>query len=397
MTINKPFTVTVSQLNRRIALMFKGEKSFSDLYVKGEISNLTIHYKSGHIYFSIKDESAAVKAVMFRSYAEKLDFVPQEGMAVIIRGSVQCYERDGQYQLYASEIIPDGIGLQAAALAQLKTKLEKEGLFSQKRELPQFPEKICVITAETGAAIQDIINIIGRRFPLVEIKLLPVLVQGEKAPDSIVKAFEKSGKTGADLVIFGRGGGSAEDLSAFNNESVVRAVFNCSIPTISAVGHETDFTLSDFAADLRAPTPSAAAELAVPDIGELMLSINDSAVYLKSRISEIIGYYSTAVDLLSSRIEAKNPINTISLNERMLDSVFGEISENFRLLITSKEYALSETASVIEALNPLSVLLRGYSIVYRKDEIISSANKLKTGDEIRIHLSDGEINAIIAE
>lgn len=397
MTINKPFTVTVSQLNRRIALMFKGEKSFSDLYVKGEISNLTIHYKSGHIYFSIKDESAAVKAVMFRSYAEKLDFVPQEGMAVIIRGSVQCYERDGQYQLYALEIIPDGIGLQAAALAQLKTKLEKEGLFSQKRELPQFPEKICVITAETGAAIQDIINIIGRRFPLVEIKLLPVLVQGEKAPDSIVKAFEKSGKTGADLVIFGRGGGSAEDLSAFNNESVVRAVFNCSIPTISAVGHETDFTLSDFAADLRAPTPSAAAELAVPDIGELMLSINDSAVYLKSRISEIIGYYSTAVDLLSSRIDAKNPINTISLNERMLDSVFGEISENFRLLIASKEYALSETASVIEALNPLSVLLRGYSIVYRKDEIISSANKLKTGDEIRIHLSDGEINAIIAE
>lgn len=395
MTANKPFTVTVSQLNRRISLIFKGEKAFSDLYVKGEISNLTIHYKSGHIYFSLKDEVSSVKAVMFRSNAEKLDFLPEEGMAVIVRGSVQCYEKDGFYQIYVSEIIPDGIGAQAAALEQLKLKLEKEGVFSQKRELPRFPEKICVITAETGAAIQDIINVIGRRFPLTEILLLPVLVQGDNAPESIVKAFEKSGKTGADLVIFGRGGGSSEDLSAFNNENVVRAIFNSSIPTISAVGHETDFTLSDFAADLRAPTPSAAAELAVPDIGELFTLVNDSAEYLKNRIFEIIERYSTAVDLLSTRIESKNPITALSINENRIDSVFNDISEKLRALISAKEHKLSETASVIEALNPLAVLLRGYSIVYKNNELIHSVNYLKSGDEITIHLSDGEIDAIV--
>ncbi len=395
MTANKPFTVTVSQLNRRISLIFKGEKAFSDLYVKGEISNLTIHYKSGHIYFSLKDEVSSVKAVMFRSNAEKLDFLPEEGMAVIVRGSVQCYEKDGFYQIYVSEIITDGIGAQAAALEQLKLKLEKEGVFSQKRELPRFPEKICVITAETGAAIQDIINVIGRRFPLTEILLLPVLVQGDNAPESIVKAFEKSGKTGADLVIFGRGGGSSEDLSAFNNENVVRAIFNSSIPTISAVGHETDFTLSDFAADLRAPTPSAAAELAVPDIGELFTLVNDSAEYLKNRIFEIIERYSTAVDLLSTRIESKNPITALSINENRIDSVFNDISEKLRALISAKEHKLSETASVIEALNPLAVLLRGYSIVYKNNELIHSVNYLKSGDEITIHLSDGEIDAIV--
>lgn len=395
MTANKPFTVTVSQLNRRISLIFKGEKAFSDLYVKGEISNLTIHYKSGHIYFSLKDEVSSVKAVMFRSNAEKLDFLPEEGMAVIVRGSVQCYEKDGLYQIYVSEIIPDGIGAQAAALEQLKLKLEKEGVFSQKRELPRFPEKICVITAETGAAIQDIINVIGRRFPLTEIVLLPVLVQGDNAPESIVKAFEKSGRTGADLVIFGRGGGSSEDLSAFNNENVVRAIFNSSIPTISAVGHETDFTLSDFAADLRAPTPSAAAELAVPDIGELFTLVNDSAEYLKNRIFEIIERYSTAVDLLSTRIESKNPITALSINENRIDSVFNDISEKLRALISAKEHKLSETASVIEALNPLAVLLRGYSIVYKNNELIHSVNYLKSGDEITIHLSDGEIDAIV--
>lgn len=395
MTANKPFTVTVSQLNRRISLIFKGEKAFSDLYVKGEISNLTIHYKSGHIYFSLKDEVSSVKAVMFRSNAEKLDFLPEEGMAVIVRGSVQCYEKDGLYQIYVSEIIPDGIGAQSAALEQLKLKLEKEGVFSQKRELPRFPEKICVITAETGAAIQDIINVIGRRFPLTEIVLLPVLVQGDNAPESIVKAFEKSGKTGADLVIFGRGGGSSEDLSAFNNENVVRAIFNSSIPTISAVGHETDFTLSDFAADLRAPTPSAAAELAVPDIGELFTLVNDSAEYLKNRIFEIIERYSTAVDLLSTRIESKNPITALSINENRIDSVFNDISEKLRALISAKEHKLSETASVIEALNPLAVLLRGYSIVYKNNELIHSVNYLKSGDEITIHLSDGEIDAIV--
>ncbi len=231
---NKPFTVTVSQLNRKIALMLKGEKTFTDLCVRGEISDFTLHYKSGHMYFSLKDEACSVKAVMFRSYAENLGFIPENGMSVVVRGSVQCYEKDGVYQIYTSDIIPDGIGAQAVAFEQLKAKLEKEGLFSQKRPLPRFPEKICVITAETGAALQDIINILSRRYPVCKVVLIPVLVQGEKAPDSISNAFSKAGKTGADLIIFGRGGGSSDDLSAFNSEQVVRAVFESSIPKVGS-------------------------------------------------------------------------------------------------------------------------------------------------------------------
>ncbi len=395
MAISKPFTVTVSQLNRKIALMLKGEKSFSDLYIRGEISNLTIHYKSGHIYFSLKDESSSVKAVMFRSNAEALEFIPEDGMAVIVRGAVQCYEKEGLYQIYVTEIIPDGIGIQAAALEQLKKKLEKEGLFSQKRTLPRFPEKICVITAETGAAIQDILNIISRRFPLVEIILLPVLVQGDKAPDSLVKALEKSGKTGADLVIFGRGGGSSEDLSAFNDERVVRAVFNSSIPTISAVGHETDFTLSDFAADLRAPTPSTAAELAVPDINELTASIDDLSDYLKKRVLDIIERYNTSIDLISNRIQLNNPIISLSSNEKLLESLFGEITDKFNNLISLKQHQLSEISAVINALNPLSVLMRGYSIVYKDGRIIFSDDDVSSGDNIDIQLGKGKISAIV--
>lgn len=397
MTVNKPFTVSVSQLNRKISLMLKGEKTFSDLCVRGEISNLTIHYKSGHIYFSLKDETSSVRAVMFRSYAEQLTFLPEEGMSVVVRGSVQCYEKDGIYQIYASEIIPDGIGAQAAALEQLKVRLEKEGLFSQKRKLPLFPEKICVITAETGAAIQDIINIIGRRYPIAEIVLLPVLVQGEKAPESIVRAFQKSGRTGAELIIFGRGGGSAEDLVAFNDERVVRAVFDSSIPTISAVGHETDVTLSDFAADLRAPTPSAAAELAVPDINEMISSLNGVAEYLRIRIIEIIDRYSASVELLSNKIRINNPIYTISAHEQMLFAKESEITDKFRNLISSKEHLLSEKAAVISALNPLSVLMRGYSIAYKDEEVIFSADEVSAGDEIRIRLNNGEITAIVKQ
>ena len=397
MTANKPFTVTVSQLNRRISLMLKNEKSFSDLCVKGEISNLTIHYKSGHIYFSLKDDMSSVKAVMFRSFTEKLSFLPEEGMSVIVRGSVQSYEKDGIYQIYASEIIPDGIGAQAAALEQLKTKLEEEGLFSQKRKLPLFPEKICVITAETGAALQDIINIIGRRYPVAEIVLLPVLVQGDKAPDSIVEAFRKSGKTGADLTIFGRGGGSSEDLSAFNDERVVRAVFESSIPTISAVGHETDVTLSDFAADLRAPTPSAAAELAVPDINEILSSLNGTAEYLRIRTNDIIERYASSIEVLSGKIRIKNPIYAISANEQMLSAKSSEINEKFRTFIHTKEHMLSEKAAVISALNPLSVLMRGYAIAYKNTKVITSADEVSVGDEIRIKLNDGEIIAEVRQ
>lgn len=390
---NKPFTVTVSQLNRKISLMLGGEKTFNDLYIKGEISNLTIHYKSGHIYFTLKDEASSVKAVMFRREADSLSFVPETGMSVTVRAAVRCFERDGVYQLYVSEIIPDGAGAQAVALEQLKIKLEKEGLFSQKRQFPLFPQKICVITAETGAALQDILNIIGRRYPICTIAFIPVLVQGEKAPDSIVNALKMSGKTGAELVIFGRGGGSSEDLSAFNDERVVRAVFDSSIPTISAVGHETDVSLSDFAADLRAPTPSAAAELAVPDLSEYMLKIDGFTHYLKRRAKEITDRYEASVALLEKAVQAKNPQAALDEQLLKLNAKKQEISEKMNALILKKEHFLSEKTAVISALNPLEVLMRGYAIVYNEGKAVSSVKNVSAGDSLEIRLSDGTFRA----
>ena len=378
---NKTLTVTVSQLNRKIALMLKSEVTFSDICVKGEISNFTHQVQSGHMYFCIKDDAASLKAVMFRSDAKELGFIPENGMSVIVRGAVQCYERDGSNQIRVIAITPDGAGAQAIALEQLKAKLEKEGLFKQKRTLPRFPEKVCVITAEKGAALQDILNIIGRRYPICSVVIIPVTVQGDTAPDSISKAFISAGKTGADLIIFGRGGGSSEDLSAFNDEKVVRAVFESSIPTISAVGHETDVTLSDFVADLRAPTPSAAAELAVPDISELLLTLDGSLSYFKRRVNEIIDKCDMSIKLIETNLHS--------------DKLLSEIEKKITTIIKEKEYKLSEKATLISALNPLAVLLRGYAVVYKNDKVITSVSDTEKGDEITIKLSDGEIKAVV--
>ena len=395
MAMNNSLVVTVSQLNRKIALMLGNEHTFSNLSVRGEISNLTIHQKSGHIYFSIKDEASSLKAVMFCSNAQNLSFVPENGMSVIARGAIRCYERDGVYQIVVSSLTEQGNGDMSAALERLKERLKNEGVFSQKRPLPQFPEKICVITSESGAAIKDILNILSRRYPIADVVILPVLVQGEFAADSIEKAFALSGKTGADLIIFGRGGGSKEDLSAFNEEKVVRAIFNSSIPTISAVGHETDTTLSDYAADLRAATPSEAAELAVPDISSLMETFYGALEYIKRRTSEIIEYNELSLKLLSSEINLKSPIRKLESREQSLLSISENIQGKFSNIVSEKEHKLYEKASVISALNPLAVLTRGYSIIYKNDVSISSLKQLNSGDEITIKLSDGEKKAII--
>lgn len=392
---NKTLTVTVSQLNRKIALMLKSEVTFSDICVKGEISNFTHQVQSGHMYFCIKDDAASLRAVMFRSDAKELGFIPENGMSVIVRGTVQCYERDGSNQIRVIAITPDGAGAQAVALEQLKAKLEKEGLFKQKRTLPRFPEKVCVITAEKGAALQDILNIIGRRYPVCSVVIIPVTVQGDTAPDSISKAFISAGKTGADLIIFGRGGGSSEDLSAFNDEKVVRAVFESSIPTISAVGHETDVTLSDFVADLRAPTPSAAAELAVPDISELLLTLEGSLSYFKRRVNEIIDKYDMSIKLIETNLHSKSPDRFLETIQQNFDKLLSEIEKKITTIIKEKEYKLSEKATLISALNPLAVLLRGYAVVYKNDEVITSVSDTEKGDEITIKLSDGEIKAVV--
>ena len=395
MTPNKPFVVTVSQLNRRISVLLSGEKTFADLCVRGEISNLTIHYKSGHIYFSLKDETASVKAVMVRSNAEKLDFLPEDGMSVVVRGSVQCFERDGVYQIYANEIIPEGAGKQALAFEQLKEKLSAEGLFSQKRAIPQFPKKIAVVTSETGAALQDILNILGRRYPFVKVVLIPVTVQGESAPKSIANGIKTAYETDADVIIFGRGGGSAEDLSAFNTELVARAVFASRIPTISAVGHEIDFSIADFTADMRAPTPSAAAELAVPEKETLSAALDTYKMRIAKQILTLFDRKLSGAENTYEKIRAKNPAQKLQNNEQLIENRRNEIRGKMQSILRSREQLVYAKAAVISALNPLAVLLRGYSIAYKEGSVISSIENVENGDEITVKLSDGEITAVV--
>ncbi len=387
--------VTVSQLNRRVALMLKNDKGFAGLSVRGEISNFTVHSKSGHIYFSLKDEAASVKAVMFRSNAKRLTFLPQNGMSVIVVGSVQCYERDGVYQIYVSRIIPAGAGEQAVAQKQLKERLLKEGIFAQKRPRPRFPKKICVITAETGAALQDILNILGRRDPLVHVVLIPALVQGSGAPDSICGALERANRTDADLILFGRGGGSAEDLSAFNTEQVARAVYASRIPTISAVGHETDWCVADLAADFRAPTPSAAAELAVPDREELLSFPCGRLMKIRKGLEELLLRREGAVVRVFEKIQANSPRRQLAMHEKLLEMKRAEIRGKMKRLLSDRERRLTERTAVLSALNPLAVLMRGYTILYKHGKAISHVSQLNGGDEVRIRLNGGFASAAI--
>lgn len=387
--------VTVSQINRRLAGLVKGDEKLRNVSVKGEISNFKEHFPSGHMYFTLKEGNSSIKAVMFKSYAERLRIYPENGMNAVVSGSVQVYERDGACQLYATGIDRDeGIGEDALSFEQLKAKLLSEGLFEQKRPLPTLPKSICVVTSETGAALQDIINVLSRRYPFVTLKLVPVLVQGEGAPASIAEGIKKAQNSGCDLIIFGRGGGSAEDLSAFNAEIVARAVYNSKIPTISAVGHEIDFTIGDFVADMRAPTPSAAAELAVPDIQEIYGGI----LALKNRIGEKakakINEMQTKVNAASLLISRLNPRTRIEANEENYNKTFAAIRKDFSSIIAAKELQFKNTAELIDAFNPLKTLERGYSIVYKDGAVVSAAAEIKKGDTFTVKMSDGEFEAV---
>lgn len=387
--------VTVSQINRRLAGLVKGDEKLRNVSVKGEISNFKEHFPSGHMYFTLKEGNSSIKAVMFKSYAERLKIYPENGMNAVVSGSVQVYERDGACQLYATGIDRDeGIGEDALSFEQLKAKLLNEGLFEQKRPLPTLPKSICVVTSETGAALQDIINVLSRRYPFVTLKLVPVLVQGEGAPVSVAEGIKKAQNSGCDLIIFGRGGGSAEDLSAFNAEIVARAVYNSKIPTISAVGHEIDFTIGDFVADMRAPTPSAAAELAVPDIQEIYGGI----LALKNRIGEKakakIAEMQTKVNAASLLISRLNPKARIEANEENYNKTFAAIRKDFSSIIAAKELQFKNTAELIDAFNPLKTLERGYSIVYKDGAVVSAAAEIKKGDTFTVKMSDGEFEAV---
>ena len=388
-------TVTVSQLNTYVASIFRENDKFRMIFVRGEISNFVNHAKSGHFYFTLKEGNCAVKAVMFSRYASQLRFRPENGMGVIVSSSVEVFERDGVYQLYVTDILPDGAGAMYLAAEQLKKRLEEEGVFSEKykKPIPKYPRRIGVVTAEGGAALRDIIQITGRRYPAAEIKVFPCLVQGNEAPASIHRALEKADAGGCDVIICGRGGGSAEDLAAFNTEEVALAIFDCNTPVISAVGHETDTTIADYAADLRAPTPSAAAELAVPLMSDIVSTVERLESSLRSSFKNFLSALEYRLDESSEKLEILSPINRVrnagervSLNEKRLHTAFCGYIE-------SCENRLAADAAQLDALSPLKVMLRGYSIVFKNERAVSSASELTEGDIIKIRFSDGEISA----
>ena len=396
-TASFPSAVSVSELNTFIKMLLESAPTLNDVYVKGEISNFKNHISSGHFYFSLKDKDSQIKAVMFRSSASKMKFVPENGMMVVAHGRVASYVRDGQYQLYADSMEPDGVGALYVAFEQLKQRLAAQGVFApeKKKPLPKIPKTIGVITSPTGAAVRDIINIATRRFPFAKIVVYPALVQGENAASSLISGIRYFNDTGsADVIIIGRGGGSIEDLWAFNDENLAKKVCASEIPVISAVGHETDFTICDFAADLRAPTPSAAAELAVPDTAELKHKINniisrESAVLLQmlSAKRETLARYEKSRYLSSPGHMIDDRRMALVLSSERLMTSAAHVNE-------IKKHALSALSGKLEALSPLAVLSRGYGVVSSEEgEVIKEIADVSVGDKITVKVRDGEIYA----
>lgn len=390
----EPKVATVSQINGYVKKILDHNIILNNVWVKGEISNFKHHY-SGHMYITLKDEGGVLKAVMFKGSAQSLAFEPSDGMKVLARGRVSVYEAGGAYQLYIEEMIPDGVGELYIAYEQLKKQLEEEGLFSSehKKPIPQFPKSIGVVTASTGAAVRDIINVITRRYPLAKIVLYPAQVQGTGAAQSIVGAIEYFNAVGGvDTLIVGRGGGSIEDLWAFNEEITARAIFNSKIPVISAVGHETDFTIADFVADLRAPTPSAAAEIAVPSVIELRNRINTD----KNRISQNIAQRIESSRLLLKRFKMRTPKDKIDDYSLRLDALMRSMENSLRIKTMSMRNQLAEKAAKLDALSPLQTLSRGYSIPTTEDgSVIRSAEELTEGMEFTLRLKDGRRNCMV--
>lgn len=393
--MNSPITLTVSQLNEYISAIITSSEYLNNIYIKGEISNFTNHYKSGHFYFTLKDENSSIKAVMFRSNACRVPFTPENGMKITAHGRVSVYERDGIYQLYCDELIPDGIGALYLAYEQLKSKLQEEGLFSEeyKKPIPKYPQKIGIITAKTGAAIADLNNILSRRYPICQIELFPALVQGTNAPESLIKGLMYfDGKV--DTIIIGRGGGSIEDLWAFNDEKLARTIFKCKTPIISAVGHEVDFTICDFVADLRAPTPSAAAELAVPNIMEIRDELEGYNKLYEVCLNNTISNKRERISTLSEGTFFKSPLNYIDRKRTDLLGIESRFIRSAVKITEVKRFRLSNACARLEAMNPLAVLSRGYAAVYSDDgNVISNAADVNIGDKFQVELYDGKIFA----
>lgn len=393
-----PNPLTVTELNQYIKDLIDVNPPLSDIYIKGEISNFKAH-SSGHFYFTLKDADSALKSVMFRSSAQKMEFMPENGMKVIAHGRISAFVRDGAYQLYADSMEPDGVGALYIAFEQLKRKLEGEGLFASERKkpLPKIPSVVGIVTSPTGAAVRDIINICRRRFSYARLVLYPALVQGPDAPVSVVRGIEYFNKTkSADVLIVGRGGGSVEDLWAFNTELVARAAAASEIPLISAVGHETDFTICDFVADRRAPTPSAAAEIAVPNTVELkqkFLNIISRERAVLQRTLE--GYRQRLLRSSTSRV-LRSPLNTIEDRRMAVLALARRMEPAMQRELEKKRSALASAGGTLSALNPMAVLTRGFCAAFSSNgEIIRSVEHVKHGDEIAIQMADGTADAVV--
>ena len=416
--MNKEY-LTVSQLNKYIKYKLDNDVNLREVYLKGEISNFKAHTR-GHFYFTIKDEGSRINAVMFASSASKVKFTPEDGMKILVTGRISVYEATGGYQIYVNEMMEDGVGNLYVAFEQLKKKLASEGLFDDryKKPIPKIPERVGVITASTGAAIRDIISTINRRFPLTEVILLPSLVQGEGAKEDIVRQIKRAEDYNLDVLIVGRGGGSIEDLWAFNEEIVARAIFECPIPIISAVGHEIDFTIADFVADLRAPTPTGAAEIAVPNKTDVINYINQLNLRSRKAVGTILELKKKRLDNIKGHYILNNPLDLYSAKIQKLDYLTESLVKNYKVIIdkekiklnniktrplfsnplvildkTKQKYAL--LLSKLDTLSPLKTLERGYGIIKLNDKAVTSIKDLKQDDLINIELKDGSKKAII--
>lgn len=393
--------LTVTALNEYIKNKLESDPFLTRVLVKGEISNFVNHYKTGHFYLSLKDEGGVIRAVMFRMNASKLRFVPENGMKVICEGRVSSYVKDGSVQLYITDMEPDGIGALYVAFEQLKKKLEAEGLFdpAYKKPLPKYPRRVGIITAATGAAIRDMINVSGRRFPLAELVLYPALVQGDGAPPQLIRGLQVFNELcPVDVIILGRGGGSLEDLWAFNDEALARAIFASRIPVISAVGHETDFSITDFVADLRAPTPSAAAELAMPEAGEVKRKLHNVIDRMSLVTENRIKTLRRSLDTLAACPQMQSQMRLIDDRRMAILNLDREMENLMLRLMERKKNTLLQGAARLDALSPLAVMSRGYSALFNeKGETVNKNSQLAKGDRVNIRLSDGTAKAEILE
>lgn len=410
--------ITVTQLTKYIKYKIDNDINLNEVFIKGEISNFKAHSR-GHYYFTIKDEGSRINAIMFASSTKKLKFLPQDGMKVLVTGKISVFEANGAYQIYVNDMLEDGVGNLYIAYEQLKKKLEQEGLFdpNMKKKIPKIPTRVGVVTAPTGAAIKDIISTIKRRWPLTEIYLFPSLVQGELAAADIVKQIQLSEQYNLDTLIVGRGGGSIEDLWPFNEEVVARAIYQCSTPVISAVGHEIDFTIADFVADLRAPTPTGAAEMAVPQITDIINYLSQLQVRLNTSVHNQLTSYRQKLDDITTRSIFQNPVMMYQAKELIFDALLERLKHSIMNLVNTKEKKLLEIKnsyiiknpyqmldkkankylqiiSKLETLSPLLTLKRGYTITKTQDgKVINSAKSIKKKDIIKIEFNDGEIES----